>query len=225
MTCCCSFDDTAGRHFNDRIATRDLARYRTQGPDPTTRLLRDGLARAGQINGSLLDIGSGIGALTFELLDVGISRAVGIDAALAYVTAARQEADRRGRADATQFVHGDLLTVAAQLPSATVVTLDRVVCCYPAYQPLLAAAAQRAERFLALSYPRNLPHVRLAVAVENGARWVKRDRFRAFVHSAAGMDRLIRGAGFELSSRRGTWTWWADVYVRRGARTSLSARG
>src|SRR4029450_4653906 len=96
MTCCCSFDDTAGRHFNDRIATRDLARYRTRGPDATTRLLREGLARAGQINGSLLDIGSGIGALTFELLDAGISRAVGIDAASAYVTAARKGADRRG---------------------------------------------------------------------------------------------------------------------------------
>jgi hypothetical protein len=51
--------------------------------------------------------------------------------------------------------------------------------------------------------------------MENAQRRLTGNPFRTFVHSVAIMERTIREAGFELSSRRETWMWSADVYLRR----------
>jgi 2-polyprenyl-3-methyl-5-hydroxy-6-metoxy-1,4-benzoquinol methylase len=105
--CACGFGAAAEQQFDARRAARDTARYRKSGADPTTRLLRSALAAQGRIEGSLLDVGCGIGALTFELLNAGISRATGVDASTAYLAAASDEAARSGRLSAVEFVHGD----------------------------------------------------------------------------------------------------------------------
>ena len=129
---------------------------------PTTRLLRDGLATAGLATGALLDVGGGLGVLTLDLLDLGMSRAVVVEASSAYLAAASEEAARRGRSTSIQFVHGDFLAVTNQLPRSTVVTLDRVVCCYPFFESLLEQALGHAERGFAFSYPRDRWYVRVA---------------------------------------------------------------
>jgi SAM-dependent methyltransferase len=134
MSCChSSVGAAAARQFGEKRATADLAQYRANGPGSTTRLLLAGLAKAGPQRGSLLDIGSGVGVLTFELLDQGVTSAVGVDLSAAHVAVAVQEAARRGRSDSTRFVQADFLDVAGELPIADVVMLDRVVCCYPDY--------------------------------------------------------------------------------------------
>jgi magnesium-protoporphyrin O-methyltransferase len=181
-------------------------------------LLQEGIARAGALKGTLLDIGSGVGSLTFGLLERGVTRAVAVDASSAYNGVARQEAERLGRADAVQFVHGDFVTVATELPLATLVTLDRVVCCYPSYAPLLEAVLRHTDRCLALSYPRDVWYVRLGVKLENLQRRLAKNPFRTFVHPAVRMEQMIRAAGFALSSRRETWMWSVDVYTRGDGR-------
>src|SRR5436309_325322 len=131
MSCCCSsVGGAAERQFSERRATKDLAQYRKKGPGSTARLLLAGIAKAGQPHGRLLDVGSGVGAVTFELLDQGMTSAVGIDLSSAYVAAAAAEAARRGRTDSVRFVHGDFVETAGQFLAADIVTLDRVVCCY-----------------------------------------------------------------------------------------------
>ena len=212
--CCATFERTAEQQFNGKKAAEELKRYQTKGPGPTTRLLQDAIAQAGALNGTLLDIGSGIGSLTFGLLERGITRAIAVDASSAYHGVARQEADRLGRAAAVQFIHGDFVTVASELPDATLVTLDRVVCCYPSYRPLLDAAIRHADQCLALSYPRDVWYVRLGVRLENGQRRLTKNSFRTFVHPVTRMEQMIRAAGFGLSSRRETWMWAVDVYTR-----------
>jgi magnesium-protoporphyrin O-methyltransferase len=216
--CCSTFERAAERQFNERKAAAELKRHWTKGPGPTTRLLQEGIARAGALNGTLLDVGSGVGSLTFGLLERGITHAIAVDASSAYNGVARQEAERLGRAGAVQFIDGDFVTVASELPVAALVTLDRVVCCYPSYGPLLDAAIRHAGRCLALSYPRDAWYVRLGVRLENGQRRVRRNSFRTFVHPVARMEQMIRAAGFDLSSRRETWTWSIDVYVREARR-------
>jgi SAM-dependent methyltransferase len=212
--CCSTFEDAAGQQFNARKVAKELARFRAKGPGPTTRLLEQGIAQAGLLDGDVLDVGAGFGALTFRLLDRGMNGATAVDASSAYLEAARQEADRRSRGPSVQFVHGDFVSVAAGLPTATVVALDRVVCCYPSCEALLRAALGRAQQGVALSYPRDVWYVRLAMIVENARRWLARNPFRTFVHPAETIERTIRCGGFELSSRRETWMWSADVYVR-----------
>lgn len=192
-----------------------MTRYRRKGPGPTTRRLRDGLIELGLREGTLLDVGGGVGVLSFELLERGIARAVVVDASAAYIAVASEEAARRGCSTA-DFVHGDFITLADQLPLADVVTLDRVVCCYPFYEPLLEEALGHAQRVLAFSYPRDRWYVRIGVWFENAVRKQQGNPFRTFVHPPSRMLRRAEQAGFELASRRRTLMWSVDVFLRRG---------
>ena len=215
MTCPCGgFGAAADRQFTEQIAARDLESYLTKGPGRTTRLLRDDLLRAGPVDGVLLDIGAGIGALTFELLEAGATRAIDVDASRAYIATASREAARRNCLETVQFICDDFLGAAAQIPAATIVTLDRVVCCYPASRPLLEEAVKHAERLFAFSYPRDTWYVRLWNATLNGKRHLTGNPFRTYIHSAAEMDRVVADAGFRRVSRRGTFAWSVAVYAR-----------
>jgi SAM-dependent methyltransferase len=213
-TCCGTFTGAADRQFTDRIASRDLARYRAKGPPTTTRLLRDGLVEAGPVTGSLIDIGTGIGSLAFELIEAGVTTVTAIDASAAYIRAASAEAARRGRAESIQFLCADFLDLAVRVAPAATVTLDRVICCYSAAGPLLAEALRHAERSVALSYPSDVWYVRALNAALNVKRRFSGNRFRTFVHSAALVEQVLARAGFSLATRRRTWTWSVDVYVK-----------
>jgi hypothetical protein len=61
--CCAPFEEVADQQFNRKKVAAELKRYREKGPEPTTRLLEQGIAEAGIVAGTLLDIGSGIGSL------------------------------------------------------------------------------------------------------------------------------------------------------------------
>jgi magnesium-protoporphyrin O-methyltransferase len=211
---CCDFRNAADRQFTSDKAAKELRAYQKGQVGPTTRLLHDGVIELGLNNGSLLDIGGGVGALTFELLERGMDAAVVADASIAYVRAAVEEAIRRKRSRSVRVVYGDVFEVSKDLPAADLVTLDRVVCCYPSYQPLLEEATRHAERAIALSYPRDRWFVRVAMWVEN-ARRARKSGFRTFVHSPASIQEVIEQAGFQLARRRSTAMWTADIFVRR----------
>jgi magnesium-protoporphyrin O-methyltransferase len=216
MTGCCSpFESAANQQFDQEKVAQELKRYRQKGPGRTTRQLIDGIAESVGIRGTVLDIGAGIGSLTLALLERGASTAVAVDASAAYVSEAREEAGQRGHSDAIRFVHADFVMAAPELPSAGIVTLDRVVCCYPSCTQLLDAAVTHAERCLAVSYPRDAWYVRAAMGLENGQRRLVRNSFRTFVHPVAMIEGTITRAGLRLSSRRESWMWSADVYVRQ----------
>jgi magnesium-protoporphyrin O-methyltransferase len=217
MSCGCSgFCAAVAHQFDSAVAEGDLARYRRKGPNPTTRLLRREIldAAAGQ---TLLDIGSGIGALSFELLGAGFTHSVAVDASSAYLETARHEAKARGLEQRLTLVHGDFVAAADTIPPADVVAMDRVVCCYPSFVPLLEHALARSRRAFALSYPRDRWYVRAVFRLENLARALFGNAFRTFVHPAATMAQLIESQGFRRVSRTGTFGWAVDVYVRDGA--------
>jgi len=79
-SCCRGFCTSVGRRFDTTVAQGDLDRYRQKGPNTTTRLMRDGILSSGGA-GTVLDVGAGIGALSFELLAAGFSGATAVDAA------------------------------------------------------------------------------------------------------------------------------------------------
>ena len=72
---CCAFGNTADQHFNAAKVAKELSQYRRKGPGPTTRRLRNGIVSAGLRQGTLLDIGGGLGILSLELLDAGFWQA------------------------------------------------------------------------------------------------------------------------------------------------------
>jgi tRNA1(Val) A37 N6-methylase TrmN6 len=202
--------------FTRAKADQELRQYREKGPIATTRRLRDGLLDTGLTAGAdILDIGAGVGALTFELMDRGAEKATMVEASSGYLDAATAEAARRGRSVSIRFVHADFVGGGPELPTAAIVTLDRVICCYPFYEPFLEEALRHAERAFALSYPRDRWYVRAVTWIANAKRGT--GALRRFVHPPNRMERLIRKAGFQLASRTHTWMWTADVFVRTPA--------
>jgi magnesium-protoporphyrin O-methyltransferase len=201
--------------FDARVASRELRRYRRKGPRHTTRDLSEAIRLHCAGASTVLDIGPGIGALTFELLEAGIQHATAVDASSAFLDAARDEAARRGIAQRIEWHHGDFVAVAAGLPVADIVTLDRVVCCYPATEELLAESAAHAHRCLAISYPLEHGHIRAVIAMQNFARRLTGNNdFEVFVHPVNRMEEIVRRAGFALARRREGWVWGADIYTR-----------
>src|SRR2546426_10321456 len=131
ISCCASFFSANQRQFSDAVARRDLTRYRTRGPDRTTRLLRDAILGAGH-GRTVLDVGAGIGALSFELLAAGAERVTAVEAAPAYIAAAREEAGRRNVSDRLDLVPGHFVTMVELGMTAHLGTLVLVVRWYPA---------------------------------------------------------------------------------------------
>ena len=214
MVCsCCDFESTADRQFTSQKAAKELQSYRQGRLGSTTRILRDSVVDAGLNQGTLLDVGGGVGALTFELLSRGMSSALVLEASAAYVAAAFEEAQRQGIQ--VQVLQGDFVRPSQTVPSADLVSLDRVVCCYPQYESLLDQALGHARRGVALSYPRDRWYVHAAVWFDNAKR-ARKSGFRMFVHSPSRIQNAIERAGFVLIRRRLTLMWTMDVYSRAG---------
>jgi len=219
MTCCpgCAGYPAAESQFGSASASRDLARYRRKGPDASSRLVLDSVAGMVHHADSLLDIGGGVGVLTFELLARGISRATLVDASPAYLSAAQDEAERHRAGGRFQCALGDVVHLDAAIAPADVVTMHRAVCCYPDWAALLGRATQLARRVLAFSYPRDAWYIRSWVRLDNGRRRLFGNSFRTFVHSPTAMEDYIAAAGFERVSQRTTPVWCVVAYARRNA--------
>lgn len=208
--------------FSTKDAEGDLERYRTDGPDATTRALIDAIRAEGIEGGSLLDIGGGIGAIQLELLAAGLGRSWSVDASEAYVAVAREEAARRGYADRASHRFGTLADVAAEVEAADVVTLDRVVCCSSDLPALLGTAVERARRMVGLVYPRPTWWNSVAARVINGFGWLTRDPTRWHLHPEEEIGAILGGAGFERREIERSFVWQVALYVRPDDRVTVA---
>jgi magnesium-protoporphyrin O-methyltransferase len=209
-----------GSHFDRKVADRDIRDYRRNGPHKSTTKMVQALIAAGVSGATVLDVGAGIGAVSHELLARGAASATLLDASPAYEEAARSEAERRGHAERLEIRHGDAVELASQLPSADIVALDRVICCYPDMEKLVAATAQRAGRLYGAVYPRDSWWVRLMFAFENGVQRLQRSDFRAYMHSPGTIDAAVRRQGLRLRAFHRGPVWISAVYERGPATTA-----
>ena len=130
MVCCTQYC-AAEKQFDSKVAERDLKRYRRRPPNTITRLMLAELQRWPLQGEDLLDVGSGIGVVGAELAGTGLVSATLVEASPAYLDVARAEIESRYQSRPTRFLLGDFAMLADTLTDADVVTLDRVVCCYP----------------------------------------------------------------------------------------------
>ena len=202
-------------HFDQAFAESKLQHYKQNGPHIATRILIEALKERDLAGASLLDVGGGIGTIMHELFPIGIKKALLVEMASAYLTQAEAEARQRGYHDAVEYLHGDFVEAADEIPEMDLVTLDRVVCCYPDLERLIEASARKSSKWYALSYPRNRWYVRIGFAYENWRRRRRGDPFRTYTHSEGRIEELITSAGFERCFDRATWTWHVSVYRRR----------
>lgn len=202
--------------FDERVAKRDLRSYRKKGPSTTTRILLDAVLERGVERATLLDIGGGVGAIPNALLAAGAASAIAVDASTAYLEASREEAERQGHADRLRHMHGDFVELAPRIEPADIVTLDRVICCYPDMEALVGASAERARRLYGVVYPRDTWWTRAGLSLANLALRLLRRSFRAFVHAPEAVEEVVTSRGLVRSFHRETTIWRVSVFERRG---------
>jgi hypothetical protein len=215
MDSCCR--ETTDHHFGEAVARENLKGYRRGRVNKTTRILLETLRPRVAGTSGLLDIGGGVGVILHELLAGSTMPATFVEIATAYLQVAREEAEKRGTSSRVQFLEGDFVSLAGQIAGVELVTLDRVVCCYPDVEPLIRVSASKSLKWYALSYPRDKWWVRLAIRFENWCRRRGGDTFQVHIHPETLMDDLIKREGFSRQFYTRTLTWCVAVYQRHNA--------
>ena len=190
-----------GHVFGDRFARRMARRYRRRGLTPAARAIVSFLSDRGLDGAAVLEIGGGVGELHVELLRRGAARATNLEISASYEPEAGALLERAGLRQRVDRRILDIAQSPEQVEAADVVVLHRVVCCYPDYQRLLAAAGGKADRLLVFSHPPENLVTRAAIGWENACRRLKGDSFRAFVHPPAAMLAVLSDAGLRPTYR------------------------
>lgn len=200
--------------FKDGFAKRTAKRYRRKGLDKTSQLMVERAAAGGLEGATVLEIGGGVGQLLLELLKAGAARGEIVELVPTYEEHARALADEAGVGERASFRTADLVADPAAGEPADVVVLNRVVCCTPDGVELAGIAASLARRTLVLSYPRDARLVRAVFAALNASLWLRRRRFRVFVHSAEALRAAAEAHGLRPASERSGPLWQVAVFER-----------
>jgi magnesium-protoporphyrin O-methyltransferase len=200
--------------FGEDRAKADMKDYRRHGPAKHTKLIIEAIRSLGLKNAALLDVGGGIGAIHHDLLADTAQQATHVDASSAYLRLATKEAQRLGHESQVKFIHADFTDVVDELPQVDVVTLDRVVCCYPNFRALLKAASSKSRSAIALTYPRDVWWTRVVVKLGNFIQRIRKDPFRVFVHPVTEIEALLNTEGLRRISTRKLFVWEMSLYQR-----------
>jgi magnesium-protoporphyrin O-methyltransferase len=179
-------------------------------------MLLDGIRESGIDIGqsTLLDVGGGIGAIPFELFSDGLKHAVNIDASIPYQQVARREAEERNLLHQTEYHYGDASELAPRLQDTDIVTLDRVICCYPEPEKLIPATASKSRRVYGVVYPKVRYLTNFVFWAGNLWFRLRGIAFRTYLFPPEYINSLIRKQGFTLFKQQQTFLWHVATYIR-----------
>jgi magnesium-protoporphyrin O-methyltransferase len=116
--------------------------------------------------------------------------------------------------------HGNFVDLAADLPPADIVTLDRVICCYHDMQALVRLSAARARKLYGVVYPRDTWWVKTGLAIENFFYRLRQSSFRTFLHPTAAVESLVCSHGLKPRFYR-KLVWQVAIYAVKLRRQRL----
>jgi magnesium-protoporphyrin O-methyltransferase len=213
MPSCCGDDYDCV--FTPGEARATASRFRRQGLRGSAKDLADGVAALGERGQSLLEIGGGVGQIQVDLLSKGVAlSAVNVDLSHSWEEAAQTLLSERRLEGKVQRIVADFVEKADELAPADVVILHRVVCCYPAWQRLLTAAASHAHRTLAMTFPADRPWLKALFALENLTWRLRKRGFRAHLHDPKAMLQLLSEQGLSVISDKSRVVWRTIVAMR-----------
>ena len=202
--------------FSERLAERAAERYRTKGIDDTAKRMVGFLEGMGIEGATVLEIGGGIGDVQIELLKLGAGRTVNLELSPCYDVEAERLLRESGVQERAERRLHDIAADPDGVDAADVVVLNRVVCCYPDYERLLGAAADRARRLLVFSYPPRNVLSRLVLGAENLLMRARRRDFRTFAHPPERMLAAVEERGLVRTYAHNPLVWQIAGFERRG---------
>lgn len=211
---CCQCEVIEGFH-NQKAAQQDLSRYLKKGPGKPTQTLIEAIQKEGVEGLSLLDIGGGVGAIQLALLQAGADHATNVEASKAFLQASQGEAQRQNLAERVTYHYGNFVDLAGAIPPADIVTLDKVICCYPDMDTLVELSAERARKIVGLVYPYDTWYNKIIGVIENFIFKVVRNPFRIHIFSRAAVETILKKKGFQPRFFHHGFLWQEVVYTRQ----------
>ena len=134
-----------GQHFDERFKD-----WEPVGP-AATDLMFGWLQDEGLAGSSIMDVGCGTGELIRRALEAGATQATGADLSSEAIAMASTLVAEAGLSDRADLWVGD--AAVEDLDPHDVVVLDKVICCYPDADALIARTTSAARRIYAFSLP------------------------------------------------------------------------
>jgi SAM-dependent methyltransferase len=206
--------DKIGKEF-DQDACDFCDRYRKTGLSRSSRLLLDFILEQGVDGRSVADLGCGAGGFTLELLREGAQTAVGVDLSPSMIDSASKLAATNGFAEMAKFQIGNAAT--AELPASDIVIMDKVLCCYSDWQPLLENAIGAGGTMIGFIVPRDEGIAKIPFRI--GVRIVnyfqkRRGKILFYLHPLKLVDRTLRNSGFTDRKKQASRFWLVFLYSR-----------
>jgi SAM-dependent methyltransferase len=206
--------DKIGGEF-DADACDFCDRYKHRGLSRSSRLLLDLILGEGAKNKTVVDLGCGAGGFSVELLKKGAASIIGVDLSPKMVEAASKLALADGLEDRAKFQLANAAT--ADLPSSDIVIMDKVLCCYSDWRPLLGNAIGAGRAMVGFIVPRDEGVAkwpfRLGVRVVNFFQ-KRRGKILFYLHPLDIIDRTLRDSGFSQRKKQGSRFWLVFLYSR-----------
>ena len=207
---CCGAD----KLFDLKNAKKELKSFRKNGAGRVTRkliaLLRPGMEKTS----SLLDVGGGIGAIQWSFLENSKGSTTDVDASAGYLQVAKSYATDKGWENRAVFKMGDFIDLEHEIESHEIVSMDKVVCCYPDYKAILDLATEKCSRTLVLSFPMSGVIANVFRGIGVLYMKIKKNPFRPYIHSPAKMEELIASKGFRRVKHTIVFPWHIRMYER-----------
>lgn len=217
MHSCCSHSsasESTGKFFSKR--SKWYARsFRKGALEKNQTYLLDGIRSEPVAEKTILDIGSGVGALHLTLLKEGAAQATGIDMSEEMLKHAKKFAITLGVEKNVSYVLGDFMTHADSIANADITILDKVICCYEDYEGLIKTSAAKTKLLYAVSLPKNNLLMEFLFKFQIAIAKLFRSGFRPYWHNWNTIHQLITAQGFTLVYSNTTILWQAAVFKRK----------
>jgi len=201
--------------FSKRAARKDAKRYERKGLDDTAAEMVEFLRKRGVEGASVLEIGGGVGAIQLELLKAGAAHTTNLELSPEYEEAARELVRDRRLEGRVERRLGDVVQEPDLAGAADAVVMHRVVCCYPDYDALVGAAAERARVYLVMSFPRPRWLIRMGLGAMNVGARLLRWEYRTWVHAPEALVGAAERRGLRLASVSRGRIWQAAALERK----------
>jgi SAM-dependent methyltransferase len=208
-------DCRIAEHFDAKVPER-LAKGQDPGLVAVSERLSALLLPQDPTGRTVLELGCGRGGLLVRLVQAGAMRATGVDLSPASIDAAGTRFEQAGLSERASLSVGDAARVPLE-PHDWVI-LDRVICCYPDAERLMANTLPAARHLYVFTVPTSRGWrgviARLDEWFESGWNKLRRQPCPGYVHDLDLIEKRLATAGFRLRHRDRRRLWHIAIYER-----------